>query len=506
MYFAERFRTPLTIAFAFVATHNHFVLDRGGKVFNRTAPIIKLPPTATEDDHLALLAYLNSSTACFWMKQVFYPKATSNSDISVEKGKPEDNRYEFAGTGMEPLPLPPMPDSVRTTAIALARRASELAAERERLSARWHVHDVATASARFQSVDELGRKRDELLAELVQIQEKIDQLFYRAFELGPESIRIIEDPLYKRPWAGRRGVFGHAALELVDQVRKAVDEWIEEKAEQEGFRHGSSQTITLDWLAKLVHPYRVATTIAHPDPEALPRQALLNAKTVPYLAALRFTASGLDKHAEWQHTWELQRREDAGETIDKIPVPPKYAQTDYRSTTTWQLRGPLDVPKERFISYPGCESDQDKEPVYGWAGWDHEQRAKALATLYWNRKTEESWSRDRLTPMLAGLLELLPWLKQWHDSPSDDYAGDSPANYYAGFLDGECRTFGLTHEDLRAWRPPEKTRGKKTAAKAASAPKPIENTDENPEAAAKPEAKAGKKPRSKKTPTTGEAP
>ena len=35
----ERNRTPLTITFGEVASHNHFVLDRGGKVFNRTAPI-----------------------------------------------------------------------------------------------------------------------------------------------------------------------------------------------------------------------------------------------------------------------------------------------------------------------------------------------------------------------------------------------------------------------------------------------------------------------------------
>ena len=70
MFFRERFRTPLSIAFAFVATHNHFVLDRGGKVFNRSAPIIKLPADATVNDHLALLGLLNSSTACFWMKQV----------------------------------------------------------------------------------------------------------------------------------------------------------------------------------------------------------------------------------------------------------------------------------------------------------------------------------------------------------------------------------------------------------------------------------------------------
>ena len=36
------FALPSQSAFAFVATHNHFVLDRGGKVFNRSAPVIKL--------------------------------------------------------------------------------------------------------------------------------------------------------------------------------------------------------------------------------------------------------------------------------------------------------------------------------------------------------------------------------------------------------------------------------------------------------------------------------
>ena len=56
----ERNRTPLSITFAEVATHNHFVLDRGGKVFNQTAPVIKLPARRREDDHLACSA---SSTA-----------------------------------------------------------------------------------------------------------------------------------------------------------------------------------------------------------------------------------------------------------------------------------------------------------------------------------------------------------------------------------------------------------------------------------------------------------
>src|SRR6266508_4299551 len=57
---------PWAIARAEVATHNHFVLDRSGKVFNQSSPVIKLLKAASEDDHLALLGILNSSSACFW--------------------------------------------------------------------------------------------------------------------------------------------------------------------------------------------------------------------------------------------------------------------------------------------------------------------------------------------------------------------------------------------------------------------------------------------------------
>ena len=71
---SSAYGTPMSIAFAEVATHNHFVLDRGGKVFKQTAPVIKLSEGATEDEHLALLGVLNSSTACFWLKQVCHDK------------------------------------------------------------------------------------------------------------------------------------------------------------------------------------------------------------------------------------------------------------------------------------------------------------------------------------------------------------------------------------------------------------------------------------------------
>jgi hypothetical protein len=533
----DRYRTPLTIALAFVATHNHFVLDRGGKVFSRSAPIIKLPDTATEDDHLALLAYLNSSTACFWMKQVFYPKGTAGSDISTEKGMPEENRFEFASTGMASLPIPLLNPEIRSQLTALARHATDLAERRGGFSPRWFVGELAANSPKVTTVTALDEMRRQLLARLVVVQEEIDWLVYAAFDLAVATgssiafdaaeaptrpfewsgktdanapalwqqrhtilqskdhkmLRVIEDPMYKRPWSGRRGVFGHAAGELIDQTRDAARTWVEEQAEAALRQQPTVATlIELSRAVPEAAAQRIVNAVGGADSLAFIRESLQDGESVPFLAALRFTDAGMDRYAEWEHAWDLQRREDAGEKIEKIPVPPKYGQPDYRSTTSWQLRGPLDVPKERFISYPGCESDQDGEPVYGWAGWDHEQRARALATLFVNRRDEESWPKERLTPMLAGLLELIPWLKQWHGTASDDYAGVSPGEYYEGFLDDECRKLGLTKDDLRAWRPAQKVRGAKKAPKAIAAPAAETDPDGNPVEGPAPAKKRGR--------------
>jgi len=85
IFFPKRHLTPLSIAFAFVATHNHFALDRGGRVFKQSAPVIKLPEE-TESDHAALLGALNSSTACFWLKQNCHNKGSTVDS----KGAPPD--------------------------------------------------------------------------------------------------------------------------------------------------------------------------------------------------------------------------------------------------------------------------------------------------------------------------------------------------------------------------------------------------------------------------------
>jgi hypothetical protein len=173
---------------------------------------------------------------------------------------------------------------------------------------------------------------------------------------------------------------------------------------------------------------------------------LTRTEHVPFLAAYRYKPSGLAKRAQWERCWRLQRLEDGGRKVD-IDVPPKYASADFANASYWSQRGKLDVPKERFISYPQLSRDGDPTLLLGWAGWDHEQQAKALATIYIDRKTKALWPADRLLPLLAGLVELEDWLKQWHNQPIAGYPG-SPAEFYSGLIDTELSVHGADRARL----------------------------------------------------------
>jgi hypothetical protein len=179
---------------------------------------------------------------------------------------------------------------------------------------------------------------------------------------------------------------------------------------------------------------------------------LVTSESVPYLPVLRYADTGLRKRAQWEETWAFQRREDAGEKIGKISAPPKYQNRDFLRSDFWRLRGSLDVPKERWISYPDCERGADGSLPIAWAGWNHLQQATALAGYYVEKKDTEGWDRMRLKPLLAGLLELVPWLMQWHNEV-DPVFGERMGNYYQGFVTEEARALGFTRDDLNAWTP-----------------------------------------------------
>jgi hypothetical protein len=287
------------------------------------------------------------------------------------------------------------------------------------------------------------------------------------------DIALIERPEYKRRWN---------IEPWQEQVERVLREWLLDRLESKSYW----ADVALTSVARLTDRARQDNDFMRAaalyrgqdsfDVAALVAELVATA-SVPFLPAFRYKASGLIKREQWERSWGLQRREDAIDAcvnlpegdlrrltaeeaaarkkaeVGEIPLPARYTSADFASSTFWKLRGKLDVPTERFISYPSCQRDADPTLVIAWAGWDHLQQAKALATYYVQMKESEGWSAERLTPLLAGLLELLPWVVQWHNEIDIDY-GQRMGDVYGGFIDEEARALALTRETIRAWTPP----------------------------------------------------
>ena len=130
-----------------------------------------------------------------------------------------------------------------------------------------------------------------------------------------------------------------------------------------------------------------------------------------------------------------------------------------------KLRGKLDVPKERWLSFPHCEGP-DGLPVIAWAGYNPLQLAQAISTYYMDVKERFGGTGDaRLTPLLASLIELLPWLKQWHNAPNPDYNGLQMGNFYETFIQDEAKEMATTPEAISTWQPPTKAKKAKSKRK-----------------------------------------
>jgi hypothetical protein len=520
MFFPKRFRIPLSIAFADVATLNHFVLDRGGKVFNRTAPAIKLPVGATEDAHLELLGVLNSSTACFWLKQVCHDKG-----IRGEGGgfTPSDweRFYQFNGSNVQECPLPnafPLDRARLLDSLARALSAREPSA----VCANVMPSRDALASAEKESEEiraQMIAEQDELDWEVYRLYGLIDEdltygadalpglaLGERAFEIalaqsGEETawferhgsrplpeipahwptayrelvkrrlqlitehpyIRLLEKPEYKRRWS----------QEPWDKRQeRALREWLLDRLEDRRFWFdgaGGAEPSSVAQLADEVTRDADMVSVlklweGRPDvPVSESLEKLLADEAVPFLAAYRYTDSGLRRRAAWEETWDLQRREDRGEKVDTIRVPPKYTSADFRRPSYWRARGKLDVPKERFILYPGASRQGDPTTLLGWAGWDHAEQSLALSRIIGERE-QEGWDDERLVPLVAGLAELQPWVEQWHSGVDERY-GVSLAAFCREQLDQRSAQVGKTPAELAAWRPVPSGRGRKPRAK-----------------------------------------
>ncbi len=272
------------------------------------------------------------------------------------------------------------------------------------------------------------------------------------------AIGLLEKPEFKRRWHQSRTweqqVSGALEAAILDRIEKP-SLWRDEQGP--AARSVAELADALRTDAALMVLASVLT--GSPEPELGKVLALLmEAEAVPFLAARRYNPLGLEKFRAWQETWKLQRREDAGERVD-IAVPPKYGQEDFRKPAYWRARGKLDVPKERFILYPDLHREGDSSMVLGWAGWDHKDQALALAREF---PTQEALAAgdDLLTQMVAGLIELEPWVHQWH-SEMDASFGVSPAQAITGVIDQQLGRLEATRDEITAWTPPVATRGRR---------------------------------------------
>jgi hypothetical protein len=516
---------PLSIVFAFVATHNHFILDRGGKVFKQSAPIIKLPAEATEDDHLALLGLLNSSTACFWMKQTFHNKgSTVDQHGARQRTAPFEDFYEYTGTGLERFPIPDqkptdvakqldklgqqyishLPEAMAQKATPSAARLHDARQEAESIRGRmialqeeldWHCYEhygLVSDDLRHSGDDlpemKFGQRAFEIVIARRMAKGELETTWFGRHGSTPSSeipahwpapyrklverriqiietnkeIGLIERPEYKRRWN---------AESWEEQEQRALRNWLLGRLESERYwKEPTTQTPTLQSTAQLAddassdHDFLEVAALYRGRPDfdlsALIAE-LVQSESVPILPVLRYKPSGLRKRELWERTWESQREEDAGREVKPIPVPPKYGSADFLKTDCWRLRGKLDVPKERWISYPHCQIDSDPTLVVGWAGWNHLQQAMAIVAYYDARK-REGWDAKRLIPLLAGLDQLLPWIHQWHPE-IDPQFGETAGQSFQTMLEQDAHELGLTLDDIRNWQPPATTARRRRA-------------------------------------------
>jgi hypothetical protein len=273
------------------------------------------------------------------------------------------------------------------------------------------------------------------------------------------NIGLLEKPEFKRRWAATDWGIQRAEALQAAILGRLEDPTLWQDPQGPATRSVAELADLLRADSVLKELARALISTDEPDLAAV-IGGLISEETVPFLAAYRYKPAGIEKYRAWQQVWALQRREDAGEKVT-IPVPPKYLQADFLKTAYWKARGKLDVPKERFIAYPGIAREGDPTPVLGWAGWSHRDQALALAReipLQQALGAEDA----ALVPLVAGLVELEPWLSQWHAEIEPQF-GASPASVISGVVDQYLAHMEKTRDQVTEWTPPAATRGRRTS-------------------------------------------
>jgi hypothetical protein len=373
-WIAQRYRERLSIPYAFVATHNHFVLDRGGSVFKQSALVIKLPTGSDEATHLGLIGLLNSSVACFWVKQVSHNMGDSTDSHGARvTGDPAFDSFQFNGTQVGSIPIP------EGRPIYLAALIDGLVAKRRQCL----PAVVVRAGSHFRAaLDEARTRAEEIHSRMVALQEELDWLCYGLYSLSDDEFilrsvagsRVDPPPIHRgerafeivlarriasgeeeSTWFARHGStpitelpahWPSAYKSLVERrialiesdrnvglierpeykrrwnlepwdelERKALAAWLLDRLEAPTYWPNVAFQTTRDLAdrAALDPDFQQIAALYAGEGVALEPviRELVLGEAVPFLPALRYTESGREKRRIWERTWELQRHEDA---------------------------------------------------------------------------------------------------------------------------------------------------------------------------------------------------
>ena len=162
------------------------------------------------------------------------------------------------------------------------------------------------------------------------------------------------------------------------KLKRALRDWLLEKLEDQSLwftAQGTPQPLSVAELTGHVEKDLEFITALDlwtgqkDTPVTAALETLLADQVVPYLAASRYTESGLRKRAEWEQVWSLQRDADAGLiNASDIPVPPKYTGADFVKQSVLVASRQTRCAQRTLHRLPRRRAAHRPQPVAGMGG------------------------------------------------------------------------------------------------------------------------------------------
>jgi len=401
---------------AFIATHNHFLVDTPKRLFNRSAPVVLLPGGCDTCNRYRVLAgIMNSSLMCFCLKQTCFDKRAGKYPV-------RDTYYEFASTNISQAPIPHDYETKTSSHDRMLSLTNEMIAHADRLSRLamrklfeqegeayypWnreldgYIAPPPDLPAPFTSARELRAARDKLIqlhedirGRMIFLQEEMDWIAYDMYGLLKGKPPLAEDYLSPAEYQAARLHLGQRPFEVAGR-------------DYQGDWPAGYQPPPLPEPLRSLTEARITVIKANPD-IAMLEDSLYKRRWIPpdYEAEFRQAAAwwlaeklewALEQHGrpislrEWVHvlgqderviatlevltstpSFDLERELLRVIRANAVPDRPEhylkssglrklqvegaeFKSTDFSDATAWRLRGKLNIPRERFIHYAGFD-------------------------------------------------------------------------------------------------------------------------------------------------------